>query len=198
MSPYQRSLIHLDLPIEETSPRILILNGSAEMAKLVTSELLKSVPGAKLLYAPSIAIAEWLITTRRFHLIISDAILPDGNISRLNRSLSTLENLPDLIVVGEKNFKGKQILLDKTYSLQKISDMQSEVKQSKVAELGADLRNDLNNPLQQIVAMAFVARSAQGASELTNEALGAIESAAQSMAGVVWGIEEKLLKALNS
>lgn len=167
------------------------------MAKLVTSELLKSVPGANLLYAPSLAIAEWLINSRKIHLIIADAILPDGSISRLNRSLSKLSDLPDLIVVGEKNFKGKQALLDKTYSLEKVSDMRQESKTSKVAELGADLRNDLNNPLQQIVAMAFVARNAQGASDLTTEALAAIESAAQSMAGVVWGIEEKLLKALN-
>ena len=197
MSPYQRSLIHLDLPVDDQTPKILILNGSAEMAKIVTAELQRSVPDAKLMYAPSLAIAEWLIKSRRFHLIVSDTLLPDGNISRLNPVFATLEHLPDLIVLGELEFKGKQKLLDKTYSLRKISPVKHD-ERSKLAEVGADLRNDLNNPLQQIVAMAFVARNAQGGSDLTSEALSAIEVAAQSMAGVVWGIEEKLLQALSA
>lgn len=73
--------------------------------------------------------------------------------------------------------------------------------QPKVSELGADIRNDLNNPLQEIVAMVFVAQQA-GAdvappSPATLHALQVIENTARNMAKVVNGIEEKIRGALT-
>ena len=63
--------------------------------------------------------------------------------------------------------------------------------EEKVSRLGADVRDALNNPLQEIVALVYVARHAPG-SQNTEKALNAIESAAKGMAGVVWGLEDQL------
>jgi signal transduction histidine kinase len=62
----------------------------------------------------------------------------------------------------------------------------------KISELGADIRNDLNNPLQEIVAMAFVAHSSQGLSPVAEEALSAIQRAAGNMADLVNMLEDKI------
>jgi signal transduction histidine kinase len=69
---------------------------------------------------------------------------------------------------------------------------------SRISELGADIRNDLNNPLQEIVAMAFVAHSSQGLSPSAEQALSAIQRAASNMATVVNKIEEKIRSAVVS
>jgi signal transduction histidine kinase len=61
-----------------------------------------------------------------------------------------------------------------------------------ISELGADLRNDLNNPLQEIVAMAFVAHASAGLSPVAEQALSAIQRAAGSMEAVVKNIEDKI------
>jgi len=65
-----------------------------------------------------------------------------------------------------------------------------------IRDLGANIRNDLNNPLQEIVAMVFVAQEdskTEGtASPATMQALQAIERTAKSMAMIVNGLEEKI------
>ena len=67
---------------------------------------------------------------------------------------------------------------------------------SAISLLGADLRNDLNNPLQEIVAMAFVATSSSELSSTAEEALGAIQRAATSMASVIDTLEDKIRGAI--
>ncbi|MCI5066356.1 hypothetical protein MRY87_11590 [bacterium] len=67
---------------------------------------------------------------------------------------------------------------------------------SRVSSLGADLRNDLNNPLQEIVTMAFVARQSQAQQELSHDALQAIERAAKQLAGTVSGLEDRIRAAV--
>jgi hypothetical protein len=66
------------------------------------------------------------------------------------------------------------------------------VIQSKISESGANLRNDLTNPRQEIVAMAFVAHTSQGLSPMAEEALSAIQRAAGNMADVVSRLEDKI------
>lgn len=61
----------------------------------------------------------------------------------------------------------------------------------RIRALGADLRNDLNNPLQEIVAMVFVAQATGGLAQPTNQALEAIDRAAKNMATVVSKLEEE-------
>ena len=68
---------------------------------------------------------------------------------------------------------------------------------ARIKNLGADLRNDLNNPLQEIVAMVFIAKSTSGESaSSTTKALDAIDKAAKNMAVVVRGLEEKIRAAV--
>jgi signal transduction histidine kinase len=64
--------------------------------------------------------------------------------------------------------------------------------ETHISSLGADIRNDLNNPLQEIVAMAFVATSSDGLSPIAEEALSAIQRAASNMSSVVNSLEEKI------
>ena len=68
---------------------------------------------------------------------------------------------------------------------------------SRIRSLGADLRNDLNNPLQEIVAMVFVAQASGAVSESTGQALEAIDRAAKNMAQVVSRLEQKMLEVVR-
>jgi signal transduction histidine kinase len=80
--------------------------------------------------------------------------------------------------------------------LSRVENLESEDSDSvggtQVSALGADLRNDLNNPLQEIVAMAFVATSSDGLSPVAEEALNAIQRAASNMSSVVNSLEDKI------
>lgn len=74
----------------------------------------------------------------------------------------------------------------------------TELPGKRVESLSADLRNDLNNPLQEIVAMVFVARSASTDNDATTKkALDAIDRAAKNMATIVRSIETKIQNALE-
>lgn len=196
MALVSRSLIHLDTPADPDL-EILVLNADALFARRITQQLYSVMPDAKILYAPSIAIAEWLIKKRKFGLIISQTLLPDGSVSRLRKTLEEISHTPDVIVVGEEEFRGRGDFL-KSYSLKRTGVLLednplSPAKTSlNIQKLGADIRNDLNNPLQEIVAMAFVARAEGTLSSLTDEALTAIEAAAHSMSTVVNGLEGKI------
>jgi hypothetical protein len=68
--------------------------------------------------------------------------------------------------------------------------------EENLKSLGADLRNDLNNPLQEIVAMVFVAKAGGGSSQGIQQALDAIDKAAGNMTKLVKGLEEKIRKAI--
>jgi len=66
-----------------------------------------------------------------------------------------------------------------------------------ITSLGADLRNDLNNPLQEIVAMLFVAKAGgTPTTGPTSQALDAIDRAAKNMATVVKSLEDKIRRAV--
>jgi signal transduction histidine kinase len=75
--------------------------------------------------------------------------------------------------------------------------LQPARNKNALALLGADIRNDLNNPLQEIVAMAFVATSSSQLSATAEEALGAIQRAATSMASVINSLEDKIRTAVT-
>jgi hypothetical protein len=109
--------------------------------------------------------------------------------------------------IGTKPEDPRQQLLlppNRPESPARVPRLQSVPKQTlaeKVAEpiqtLGADLRNDLNNPLQEIVAMVFVARATGDATPQTVQALDAIDRAAKNMASVVKGLEGKIRDAVD-
>lgn len=75
---------------------------------------------------------------------------------------------------------------------------ETESPATRVESVSADLRNDLNNPLQEIVTMVFIARSASPQSDATTtQALDAIDRAAKNMANIVRSIETKIQGVLD-
>ncbi len=185
---------------------VLVINSSQVMAKEITMELALRIPGCSIMYAPSIELAKWILRRRKLQLVVSSPILPDGGIVKLRDTLENMESPPDLMVVGELHSDAVTALNSSIYRCTALKRYNSRsrvvrpaaVKKNenlgrKIADLGADLRNDLNNPLQEIVAMVFVAQAAgvKGAPN-TQEALCAIDKAAKNMAKVVNGLEDKI------
>lgn len=194
--------------------RVLVINSSQEMAKEITGQLNLNLPGCAITYAPSIELARWILQRRPIDLIVSNPILPDGSISRLQDVLKKAKSPPDLLVIGSagqstaalKSIGGYRF---STYRSLGESPTASKGKQPpagvpainmdrSIKDLGADLRNDLNNPLQEIVAMVYVAKAAGSSSAGTSQALDAIDQAAKNMAKVVKGLEDKIREAVRS
>ena len=179
----------------------LIVNDSRAMAKEITIELALKLPGCSVMYAPSIELAKWILKRRKLQLVVSSPMLPDGGFAKLRETLEQLENPPDLLVVGEirpetiAGMKGSRYRCTEFRRYGAPHEAKAGALEKAIADLGADLRNDLNNPLQEIVAMVFVAQ-ATGASS-TDQALGAIDRAAKNMARVVSGLENKIREAVS-
>lgn len=201
-------------PSLETLPEdcnVLVINSSREMAKKMTMELSVSLPGCSIIYSPSIELAKWLLKSKKIHLVVSSPILPDGSFSRLSPILETLSSPPNVLVIGNMNIRMAEDLQRTGYEFASYKRMgRKNIERTpqasqlpllnvnrRIRSLGADIRNDLNNPLQEIVAMVFVAQSG-GATELTDQALGAIEQAALSMSEVVNSLEDKIKNAVSN
>ena len=195
---------------------VLVLNSSREMAKEITHQLTISLPGCSMTYAPSIELAGWILKRRKIDLIVSSPRLPDGGIDRLKQQLSGIESPPDLVVVGKVSTENVTALGDLGYhfaswkrigrqdDISKRPARSQECERTKrkkmvrkqVKTLGADIRNDLNNPLQEIVAMVFVAQQAGEVAETTHQALDAIDIAAKNMAEYVNALEDRIRTAV--
>ena len=191
----------------EEQPTVLVINSSHEMAKEITTQLTRRLPNCSIMYAPTIEIARWLIKRRKIDLVVSSDLLPDGNISRLQKELEAAEYPPNLVVVGSNmDARNTAMLTSSSYEFAVIRRFRGEEKpapkpvqiplEHQIKKLGADIRNDLNNPLQEIVAMVFVAQAGTELNATTQEALMAIDSAAKNMAKVVTKLEEKIRGAV--
>lgn len=186
---------------------VLVINASHEMAKEITLQLTLQMPGCSITYAPTVELARWILKKKKIDLVVSSPVLPDGPITKLRETLQSLSTQPDMVVVGKINVRGAESLSSLGYehsSIHRISQPSKvtqlpKIQRRKVDEtvktLGADIRNDLNNPLQEIVAMVFVAK-ASGQSEAAEQALEAIEKAAKNMAQVVGSLEDKIRGAV--
>ena len=179
------------------SPRstTLVINASIEMAREITSELSTSLPHSNILFAPTLQLALWIVKRRPVDIILSSAILPDGTIAKLKENLAELEQSPELVVLGNSSVERDYFSKDSEYrfvELRRLGSELSEGSEDTISSLGADIRNDLNNPLQEIVAMAFVAANSSGLSSMAEDALTAIERAAKNMSQVVNKIEDKI------
>ena len=204
-------------PVNDKDFRVLVINSSHEMAKEITMQLNLNLPGCSITYAPSIELAAWILSRRQVDLVISSPILPDGSISRLHDVLKKCKTPPDVMVVGSARTNSPEVLGISGYRFAACRQIggqagfprivrsrneaarpeQSNDLSRSIKNLGADLRNDLNNPLQEIVAMVFVAKAGNATSESTAQALAAIDSAARNMAKVVKGIEDKIREAVR-
>jgi len=198
--------------------RVLVVNASQEMAKEITMQLTLELPGCSIMYAPSIELASLLLKRRRIDLVVSSPILPDGNVVRLRSVLEQMPSPPDVVVVGNMNVRNAEQFGAAGYRFaevrrltvgprpapqapQVVSAVPSPRRpdlQRTIQALGADLRNDLNNPLQEIVAMVFVAKAGHECAPATSQALEAINKAAANMAQVVRSLEDKIRSAVVS
>lgn len=206
--------------IKRSDCQVLVINSSDSMAKEMTHQLTVALPGCSIMYAPTLELARWILNRRNIDLVVSSPMLPDGSISKLSGALANSSAQPDLVVVGPVNPKLRIELQHGQYAAttcrtlgtqharppallhtpKKKRDLTVSSQETSICELGADLRNDLNNPLQEIVAMVFVAQQAQ-ASEIspsTQTALDAIDQAAKNMAEVVKNLEGKIRLAVTS
>lgn len=185
---------------------VLVVNASAEMAREMSVLLSKALPGCSITFAPSIELASWILSRKKIGLVISSPVLPDGGIARLKLQLSRIAEPPDLVVVGDKELRQSEVDLGSAYRIAssraiktgsaaaypRIVRRESARDDAPIKALGSDIRNDINNPLQEIVTMVFVAKTAGELSSATASALTAIEGAAKNLAGVVQGIEERI------
>lgn len=200
---------------EDSELKVLIINSCQKMAKEITLELMNSSIGAAITYAPTFKLAKLILSKRNFDVIVSSSRMPDGRVQTLQETLNSKANPPPLIVIGDvKSARGEMLGLSGYLfsSLRKIEQpaIQRHIRviekskfssppkvQDPIQDLGADLRNDLNNPLQEIVAMLYVAKSQAASADVTNEALEAITRAAKNLTSVVKGIEEKIRLAVG-
>lgn len=183
---------------------VLVINSSQEMAKEITLQLTLSIPGCSIMFAPTIEVAKWILKRRRVSLVVSSPLLADGSIERLKGTLEKMDQPADLVVIGGLDARRAETLTDSVYrckALRRIQPpngiddtktVQQQELQQSIKSLGANIRNDLNNPLQEIVAMVFVARAGVQVNEPSDHALAAIEKAAKNMSKVVNGLEDKI------
>ncbi len=177
---------------------VLVINASQSMAHEITLELSSTLPGSTILFAPTLSLALWILKRRQINVILSSAILPDGALGTLHQFIELMSPPPELVVISDLHSTRAELGSHPGYrfvELRRVSTRQGDerhVIQSQISELGANIRNDLNNPLQEIVAMAFVAHSSQGLSPMAEEALSAIQRAAGNMADVVNMLEDKI------
>lgn len=181
---------------------VMVINASLELARELTVELSQALPGCSILFAPTLSTALWMLKRRSIDIILSSSILPDGPLAKLHEVLEVMSPPPELVVLSELGTTRSEMGSHPGYrfvELRRFSQLfaQTEPAQDKVSNLGADLRNDLNNPLQEIVAMAFVAQASNGLSPAADQALAAIERAAGNMATVVESLEDKIRLIVN-
>jgi signal transduction histidine kinase len=206
------------VPPSEVAPAqsgatVLVINASQEMAQEITVELSRTLPGCSILFAPTLHLALWMLKRRSIDIILSSATLPDGPLSKLHESLELLSPPPELVILSDLTTTRSELGSHPGYRFVELRRVPSRQQQaphvhqetsspsratSEISSLGANLRNDLNNPLQEIVAMAFVATSSQGLSPIAEEALSAIQRAASNMATVVNSLEDKIRSVVDS
>jgi hypothetical protein len=190
----------------QSGATVLVINASQDMAQEITFELSKTLPGCSILFAPTLSLALWMLKRRSIDIILSSSILPDGPLSKLHESLEALSPPPELVILSDLSTTRSDLGSHPGYRFVELRRVPSskryapstEPAPTHISALGADIRNDLNNPLQEIVAMAFVATASDGLSPIAEEALSAIQRAANNMASVVNSLEDKIRQVVDS
>jgi signal transduction histidine kinase len=182
---------------------VLVINASQEMAQEITVELSATLPGSTILFAPTLSLALWILKRRSIDLVLSSSKLPDAPIQKLHEFLELLSPPPELVIVSDLKQTRSHMGYHPGYRFVELRRLTTGSSEQEVpptpevlSELGADIRNDLNNPLQEIVAMAFVAHASEGLSPMAEEALSAIQRAAENMSHVVNSLEDKIRGAV--
>ena len=186
---------------------VLVINSSAAMAKEITLAITLKMPLCSIMYAPGVEVAGWLLKKRRIDVVVSSPMLPDGGVEKLIPVCESLNPSPDLVIVGspeseqidQLNRFGRAYEASRYFEPTKPQEVplsEAQASHDAVKKLGADIRNDINNPLQEIVAMVYVAKAGKEMSPVTVEALEAIDKATKGIAATVQGLEERIRKNL--
>jgi signal transduction histidine kinase len=205
-NPGQNSVLERSASPSQGGATVLVINASQDMAQEITVELSRTLPGCSILFAPTLSLALWMLKRRSIDIILSSATLPDGPLTKLHESLELLSPPPELVILSDlsttrsdlHSHPGYRFVELRRVPTQRAYASASTTPTMQIASLGADLRNDLNNPLQEIVAMAFVATASEGLSPIAEEALSAIQRAATNMASVVNSLEDKIRSVVDS
>lgn len=186
-----------------TDYNVLVINSSAAMAKEITLAITLKMPLCSIMYAPGVEVAGWLLKKRRIDVVVSSPMLPDGGIEKLIPVCELLNPSPDLVIVGSPEPEQLRIInrFGRTHQASSYFEPKPQAEALPkinrpvvdiAKRVGADIRNDINNPLQEIVAMIYVAKTGKEVSPITVEALEAIDKATKGIAATVQGIEERL------
>jgi hypothetical protein len=185
---------------------VLVINSSAAMAKEITLAITLKMPLCSIMYAPGVEVAGWLLKKRRIDVVVSSPMLPDGGVEKLIPVCESINPSPDLVIVGtpeseqldQLNRFGRAFEASRYFEPinPSTSPKDGMTSDDAVKKLGADIRNDINNPLQEIVAMVYVAKAGREMSPVTVEALEAIDKATKGIAATVQGLEERIRKNL--
>lgn len=192
-----------NIPDRRPDFSVLVVNSSRAMANVITEEIKSHLPASTITYAPTVDLASFILKKDQIDLVVSSPLLPDGSISKLEALLERDEKAPEIVIMGDMDLEvGKDLFRGNLYEIAALKRISSgnvqgsrgdaASRETSMVNLGADIRNDLNNPLQEIVAMVYVAKSHGLVSEPTQQALHAIESAAKKMAGVVNELEGRI------
>lgn len=202
------AVISNEVAPSQSGSTVLVINASQEMAQEITLELSRTLPGCSILFAPTLQLALWMLKRRSIDIILSSAILPDGPLRKLHETLEQLATPPELVILSDLTTTRSEMGSHPGYRFVELRRVPTQRAYAapptpaqpgtQISSLGADIRNDLNNPLQEIVAMAFVATSSEGLSPIAEEALSAIQRAANNMATVVNSLEDKIRQVVDA
>jgi signal transduction histidine kinase len=204
-SPTTNSPVHHGGAVQ-AGATVLVVNASQQTAQEITLELSRTLPGCAILFAPTLQLALWILKRRSIDIILSSAVLPDGPLSKLHETLETMSPPPELVILSDLTATRADLGSHPGYRFVELRRVQSRSSyaptenrsnETQITTLGANIRNDLNNPLQEIVAMAFVATSSEGLSPIAEEALSAIQRAATNMSSVVNSLEDKIRSVVD-
>lgn len=187
----------MDSQVSENRTSVLVLGVAEKLATPLMENLKSQDEFGQILFAPTLGVAEWLLLKRPVSLVISTAHLPDGELKDLKKLLYRMIDIPSLIVLGSHDDVAQEIAVAQRRKApplvhRKMHKLDAPALTQSIKVLGADLRNDLNNPLQEIVTMIYVAKMGGVDASVAREALAAIEKAASQMASVVGSFEGRM------
>ncbi len=175
--------------------KILIINNSSALAFHLKFELEHLLPGCEMVFTPTIEAAAIMLKSEDFSVVIAEASV---NKKDLTFQLEQCVAPPNLILVGSEEAEILGLAHSVIFELASVRAIKPLPHvEDPVQTVGNDLRNDLNNPLQAILASVYVAKHLDAASEEAALALDAISHAASQMASTVRGLESRIRRAVH-
>jgi hypothetical protein len=169
------------LGIRSTLREILVIGADIKEADLIAHELKAYAPDCQIYYSPNLQLSASILSRKEIELVITNNLIAKDFSDQLEYLILRATSYPKLLV------------LDNLGESENSSGLNSD--HDPIAELGSDLRDKLNNYLQQIVSFVFAAQNSSGRD--STAALSYIDKAARDMANTVSGIEDQIREKLK-